>query len=526
MIKPLHCEKIIDLTGEPLGAGWLRRHPTVNQTKEEARHGVWRTGPKLQFRDALAAALDGASEVVLFASFLLADDLLAAAILGAVQRGVRVYVLTASEQRIGKVVREEDAFEQRMADQHKKLLDSLAGKVLLRSAEHIHAKFLVVDPQDEHARAWLSTANFNKALENSVDLGVELDAKGARALATCFNWAFWCEAESELREAGRLMAIKPGYLATPQRPSDGDVFATLNGETALREQLLAMIRSATGEILVASYGFEASHLVVRSLVESAKRGVSVTVFTRPRPAVAAGVEALAAAGITILGHDKFHAKALVVDGQAMVMSANLESHGLDSGFEVGATLRPDAAREVEATLREWANTFPWAYRADAMRGEHLGDFCPAKVGLRDGVVKVTELHSQSVQAIVADDALSLDAAPAPALNLATKPSELPQRVKFIWDVLPPQLPQGATLRLKEVEREEVGKDEKLTKTKTRIPYDPPVFDHKGKVFVVLKELAEIDQARQAATNLDAKVVLPLSMVKDLNGFPRDFDHFT
>lgn len=496
MIKPLHREKIIDLTGEPLGAGWLRRHPTVNETKEETERGVWRAGPKLRFRDALIAGLEGASEIALISSFLLADDRVAAAMLEAAERGVRVYVLTASETRIGKIVREEEGFEQQMADQHKKLLDSLAGKALLRSAEHIHAKFLVVDPQDDHAQAWLSTANFNKALENSVELGVKLDAKGARALAACFNWAFWCEAESELREAGRLMAIKTGYPAAPQRPSDEDIFATLKGGTELREKLLAMICSASSEILVASYGIEANHPVVNSLVEAAKRGISVTVITRPRPAVTAGVTALAAAGITILGHDKLHAKALVVDGQAIVMSANLESHGLDSGFEVGAILAPDAAREVEATLREWANAFPWVYRVDAVRGEHLGDFCPAKAGLRDGVIRVTELHSQSVQPIVAYDALSLDAAPTPELNQATKPSELPQRVKFMWDVLPPQLPQGATQRLK------------LTKTKSRIPYDPPVFDHKGKVFVVLKELAVINQARQAATNLGAKVVLP------------------
>ncbi len=44
MIKPLQREKLIDLTGEFLGAGWLRRHPTVTETKEEAGHGVWRTG--------------------------------------------------------------------------------------------------------------------------------------------------------------------------------------------------------------------------------------------------------------------------------------------------------------------------------------------------------------------------------------------------------------------------------------------------------------------------------------------------
>lgn len=508
MIKPLQREKSIDLTGKPLGAGWLRRCPTVNETKEELRHGVWRTGPKLMFRNALVAAIENASEVVLLASFLLADEALAAAILGAVQRGVRVYVLTSSEQRIGKVVGEEDVFEKQMAEQHKKLLNSLAGKALLRSAEHIHAKFLVVDPQDENAQAWLSTANFNKALENSVELGVKLDAKGARALAACFNWAFWSEAESELRETGRLMAIKAGCPSDPQRPSDEDIFATLKDETALSEQLLVMINSATREIMVASYGFEANHLVVRSLVDAATRGVKVMVITRPRPAVAAGMNALAAAGIAIFGHDKLHAKALIVDGRAIVMSANFESHGLDSGFEVGAILRADAAREVVATLREWTNNFPWVYRTDARCGEHLGDFCPAGKGLRDGVVKVTELHSQRVQDVIAVDALSLDAAPTPVLNEIVKLGELPQQVKFMWNVLPPQLPKGAIQRMKEVEREEVGKDKKLIKTRAHTPYAPPIFDHKGKVFVLLNNPAEIDLARQAAADFGAMVVLP------------------
>lgn len=508
MIKPLQCEKIIDLTSKPLGAGWLRRQPTVNDTNEEAEHGVWRTGPKLQFRDELVAALEGASEVALISSFLLADEHLAAAMLAAANRGVRVYVLTASEQRIGKVVHEEDVFEQRMADQHKKLLDSLAGKVLLRSAEHIHAKFLVVDPQsDTHASAWLSTANFNKALENSVELGVKLDAKGARALAACFNWAFWCEAESELREAGRLMSIKAGFPATPQRPSDEEVFATLKVGTELREKLVAMIRNASREILVASYGIEASHLVVRSLIDAAKRGVRITFITRPRPAVAAGVAALAAAGIETFGHDKLHAKALVVDGQAIIMSANIEAHGLDSGFEVGAILAPDAAREVEATLREWTTTFPWVYRSDAMRGEHLGDFCPAESGLRDGIVQVTELNSQRVPDVIAEDALSLDKVPAPVLKPLVSLRELPQREKYNWNVLPPQIPKGAVERLQEVGRDEVGKDGKPKKTKAHIPYDPPLFDFKGKVFVVLNKPSEIDHVRQVAANLGARVVV-------------------
>lgn len=507
MIKPLPREKMINLTDEPLGAGWLRRSPTLGESLEEVGHSVWRTGSKLCFRDALVAGLNSASDIALISSFLLADDRLAEAILAAANRGVRVYVLTASEQRIGKIIREEDEFEQRMADQHKTLLNSLAGKALLRSAEHIHAKFLVVDPHLENeARAWLSTANFNKALESSVELGVRLNAQGARALADCFNWAFWCEAERELRE-GRLMAIKPGFPASPLRPSDGAIFATLKDGTALREQLLVMIHQAHSEILVASYGIEANHIVVQALIAAAKRGVRVTVVTRPRPAVADGVLALALAGIAIFGHDKLHAKAVVVDGQAMVMSANLESHGLDSGFEVGVMLPSDQAKDIESTLREWMGTFPWVYRHDAMRGEHLGDFCPAKQGLRD-VERVTELHEQRAPEMTADDVFRLDATPEPVLKPAIAPKVLPQYIKFTWAVQPPHLPKGAKERYQQIEREEKVKGGKVKKIKSQVAYDPPVFDYQGRGFIVLKDLDKADSVQQAAKRHNAKVVLP------------------
>ena len=509
MNTPLRREETLDLTTEPLGPGWLRRGPTSPDTQEIAGPAVWRTGRQLRFRDELIAALDAAAEMALLSSFLLADDRLAEAMVRASQRGVRLYVLTASEQRIGKVVREDEVFEQRMADQHKKLLDSLAGKVLLRSAEHIHAKFLVVDPASPtRARAWLSTANFNKALEDSVELGVMLDVAGARELAACFHWAFWCEAERELRPPRRLVEIRPKHPAAPPRPEGNTVHATLRDGTALRDRVVALIHGARREILVASYGLAADHPAVQALIEAAKRGVRVTVLTRPRRAVAAGVAALASAGISVVAHDKLHAKALVVDGQALVMSANLEAQGLDRGFEVGAIVSPGAARGVEETLRSWTSTFPWVYRSDATRADHLGDFCPAEAALRDGVVKITESYAQNVTTVVAPDALRLGDAPTPSLKPSPPKGELPQRIKLSWEVVPPTLPKGAIERLQEVGGEEAGKDGKGKKAKLRVSYHPPVFDHGGKAYVLLRKPEEVDRAQRIAAELGAKVVLP------------------
>lgn len=509
MIPPISREETLDLTQEALGPGWLRRFPTNPEAHEIAGPGVWRTGPQLLFRNELVAAMERAREVILLSSFLLADDALAQAMIQAAGRGVRVYVLTASEQRIGKALREDEVFEQRMVEQHKKLLENLAGKVLLRSAEHIHAKFLVVDPQLKRGGyAWLSTANFNKALEDSVELGVMLNADGVRELAACFNWAFWSEAERELRGPNRLVEIKPNHPVVPPRPSYGAIFATLRDGSVLREQLITLIRGAQKEILVASYGIAADHVAVCELAEAAKRGVQVTVLTRPRPAVAAGVALLASVGAGIFAHDKLHAKALVVDGKALVMSANLEAQGLDKGFEIGAMLPADTSRAVEKTLRNWVSSFPWIYRADATRGEHLGDFCPAEVGLRGGVVKVVDSYDQAVADVIAADALKLSEALPPTLKPLHTPRELPKKVRFTWNVLPPRLPKGAKEQFRVIEREKPGKNGKPKKGNESVPYVPPVYELMSKRYVLLCNIEETDKAQRLATELGAKVVLP------------------
>lgn len=511
MLNSLECEKIIDFRAEPLGAGWLRRCPTAPETTEQPGAEVFRTGPEGLFRNALVQSLNDAAEVALVCSFLLADKPLAKAILDAAQRGVRVYVLTAAEDKVSKTLADDDQFEQRMVEEHKQLLAQLAGKVMLRSAEHLHAKFLVVDPGNpRNVHAWLSTANFNKALVDSIELGVKLLGDDARALAEYFQWAFWCETQHELQGENRLSSVKPMQPAAPPKPASDTVIATLKDSWHLRQRVISMIQAAHQEILVSSYGIAADHAAMDALVQAAQRGVQVTLLTRPRPAVEPAVARLASTpGTRILAHDKLHAKALVVDGQVLVMSANLETHGLDSGFEVGVLLSHQQSRLVEMTLRDWAKTFPWVYAAAAQRGDHLGDFCPAESPLRE-VKSVTELWAMpTLPPIVATDALKLDEAPQPNIQVPKPPAnKLPQQVKVSWTVQAPRLPKGAVERFRESEKEEKAPDGKVKKIKTRVPHEPRLFDHGGKAYVLLAQSDQETRVRQQAAELNARVVLP------------------
>lgn len=506
IIDTMPRQAVIDRTGEPLGPGWLRRAATKPEQHEQVSSHVWRTGPKLRFRDTLTQAIDEAEEQVLLCSFLLADERLADALIQAAERGVRVYIITASEQRLNNLIGDEDDFGKRMFEQHKTLLSRLAGKVLLRSAEHVHAKFLVVDAlRQNSARAWLSTANFNKALQDNIELGVQLEQDSAQALAECFHWAFWCEAQRELRSANRLVEIK-APPARPRRPAHDQVVATLEGSHDLREAVIAMIRGAQREVLVSSYGLDADHAVLDELIRVAERGVRISVLTRPRPAVAAGVKKLTDAGIQVLAHDKLHAKALVVDGRAMVMTANLDAFGLDSGFEVGAKLPTASATAIEQTLRDWIDTFPWIYRADASRGEHLGDFCPSNKGLREGIVRVVEHCDKVLPDVEASDALSLDSAPAPQAQASDTTEELAQRLTLHWNVKAPRLPAGATEYKRSVEQEHV-RDGKPIKERIQVSFDPPVYQHKGLKYIVIRSNEEQEHALSTAAQLGARLVL-------------------
>jgi cardiolipin synthase len=455
----------------------------------------------------LVAGVDSAKEVVLVASFLLADKTLADAMLRAVERGVRVYALNSSEQRLSRATEADGDFDQRMIAEHKALLDQLAGKVLLRSAEHFHAKFLVADPRGE-TRGWISTANFNKALEDGVELGVELTRDEARALAAWFNHAFWCEAERELVEKGRLSTVA-APPATPAQPPVEIIPGTGKHSTSLRDAVMEMIRGAKRELLVSSYGLEENHPAFAVLVDRAKHGLKVTVLTRPRPACKAAIDALLAAGAKVLAHEKLHAKAIWADGRGLVMTANLAAQGLDEGFEVGVRLTGDRAEALRGVLMDWANRFPWHFQVGEQLSSGISEFCPAESALKDGVRKIADEHIEKLPPITARDALKLDDAKQPdfAKLLASNGKVLARKLRVEWEVRPPQLPVNAKERKQQRTVTKPGKDGKPVETVESVPYEPPVYDAGNEVFVLLRKPEEFEAARKLAGQLNARVVV-------------------
>lgn len=513
MIAPLHRKKVLDLSGEPLGAGWLRRSDMRSDATEKPCDGLWRTGPDGEFRAAMVRALDAAGSVALISAFLLSDQPICDALCRAADRGVRVYALTASEQRIGTLLKDtdEDKFNRRMAEEHKQLLDRLVGKVVVRTAEHLHAKFLVIDPDDpQRCIGFLSTANFNRALTENIELGLLLEGQTAQELAKVFNWVFWMEAERELVEKGRLVALGPPP-GIPEALQGETLFVTLRSQQSLRDRILLMIRQARTRLLISTFGIALEHAVTQALLDARRRGVAVTVLTRPRPVLSGVLSALVAEGVTVVGHDKLHAKAVVSDGMALVMTANLMADGLDSGFEVGVPVSGAVAEGIGATLEEWVRDFPWVLRLDACRGDHLGAFLPAGKGLRDGIIRVVAGYDQACPDQVAATALTLEEAGDPNVSPSHTPQELPQSITFLWQVVPPKLPKGARLRQPDAAGQ---KNKKGKKGKQQSPASVPeatglpLYDHDGKVYFLIRSEEDLPEARRFALQNSAIAVIP------------------
>ena len=505
MIAPLKLTHTIENT-TPLPPGWLRFRETQPLDDRSPASGLLCAGPSRALHKSLLDTVNQAKEVVLLASFLLADKQLMDALLRAVGRGVRVYALNSSEQRLSRATEADGDFDQRMIAEHKAMLDELAGKVLLRSAEHFHAKFLVTDPRGE-TQGWISTANFNRALVEGVELGVALTRDEARALATRFNHAFWCEAERELAEKGRLAAVGKPPAELP--PPPGDIPATAKICTALRDAVNGLIVRAKKELIVSSYGLDNSHAAVLSLAEAAKKGVRVTLLTRPRPACKAAIRLLREAGVTVLAHEKLHAKAIWADGHGLVMTANLAAEGLDTGFEVGVGLTGERAESLHGILRDWIARFPWRFETGAVISSEASEFCPLEQTIKDGIQNIVEERVEKLPPIVARDALMLNDAKQPDFTKIAQSNGkvLARRIKVEWEVRPPQLPANAKERKQERTTTKPGKDGIPVDSKELVGYEPPVYQAGNDSFVLLQREEDREAARRLAAQLKAHVVV-------------------
>jgi cardiolipin synthase A/B len=488
---------------EMLPLCWVRIKSTKQSLFERINNQLYCVGPNHELHSRLITCINKAESVILLSSFLLTDTDVLAALENAHERQVRIYILTATENQINRVIREDDQFSQDMHEIHKHFLDTLAEKATSRTAEHFHAKFVLADPING-GEGWLSTANFNKAILASVEVGVQLSSDQSKSLHEWFSWAFWKEAQHELRSIGDLPEVKMPPTDPLVFPRD-NLFITTNSTQDLKNRVLDLIEISKTRLMIACYGFEHDYEIVNKIIKKAHSGVPITIFTRPRPAIEPVIMELMQAGAVVYAHDKLHAKAIVSDDQGFVMTANLETNGLDKGFEVGVDLPEDSFHGLVKLFDHWIDTFPWKFSSGMQLGECEADeFLLPNRGLREGICQIEEKETVHLNPVILDDLRIWDDPPNPDF-VYSGDTRYSKNIEFQWDVIPPGIPIGSVQVFQESQQE---KDENTSqKVKTgNSPYYPPRYKFKEQLFVVVKNEQDIKHAIKVADTINAKVV--------------------
>lgn len=406
--------------------------------------GVWFSESSGALRGRLVELLGSAREVACISSFILADPLLREAILSASARGVRVYVLTATEQKLLKGPGREDDFSEKVLADHVRLLDDFALRTLLRSGEDLHAKYVLVDPRSTRGRGIIFTCNLaTEGLTRNPEIALEVIGDDARDLFRMFLFGFWSQSKRELLEVGKITAnqpFRPDHVDGPRQ-----LPCTFAGSTRLRDEILRLAKGARTELRIASWKFAPDHASVTSLKEAARRGVRVRLLTsiRPSPEHMGALVDLVQAGVEARGLRYLHAKAVIGDLEGglagLVMSANFDAHGLDSGYEVG--IEPTGARlaAVDAIWNWW-----WVTATHSlMVGKSLGELPSAPVSLyRNGGFEEVQIEDR------AEMDLGSMTARTEADMASTRPAKFPtpetkgrrvyyKAIDYRWTVIPP-----------------------------------------------------------------------------------------
>ncbi len=500
------------------------RNRTRGGETEEGR-AVHVSGPNRAVAKRIVTLLATAERMAVVSSFLLADGEVEDALLDAAGRGVRVYTLLASEARLDREPGDGE-FERRVLAEHKDMLQRLGGHVFIRSAPHFHAKLILVDP---HARpaGLLLTANLTReALERNEELAVELMPDEVKEAAAIVRWALWESAEHELVDPRTFLPVKPLDRVAHPLPAP-HILATTASATQIREEAVELIDTAAGELIVASFGWGAGHPVVELLCARARQGVSLTVLARVRPRTMPALVALAEAGARVLGFRWLHAKALWGDsGRGLVMSANLETHGLDSGFELGVRLAGKRAAELRKRLNRWSDQAAWELRPAPALGELTG---VVRVRHEGGLVELDVKPRRPVDlgvftAASADALIAPEEPEAPCVDGLLHPDHAAHELECRWLVQPPRLHPKATevtrpvtplqraidagvIRVAESRTKEVSPPAAGKRAKPA-PHEPSMFEEPGgRRVVAVRSPEELPGARRIMADVGAAAIV-------------------
>lgn len=308
--------------------------------------------------------INNAKEMVCITTFLLANEKIVQAIEKVIEKGVRVYLLIASENTLEKNYESEGDFSKKCIDSHIILLNKLSGKIFIRSARLNHAKFIFIDPFTNNAYGLICTGNFTEegVTGRNEELHHDLYKDEVDVLATYFKHAFWNCAEHEMFSGKFSPADRINIPVNMPPKPEQTIVTSLEGNESLHDACMNLVKKATKSLIVAAFGFDKDNDIVKAIEQKAKKGVKVTILCRIRPKNNDAMVALQKAGAIVYGFQYLHAKCIIADNaDAIMMTANFEDISFNQSFEVGCLLtRQTDIDNFLTVLNNWIETTGWS----------------------------------------------------------------------------------------------------------------------------------------------------------------------
>ena len=500
LAEPL--QETFDLSTEDLGTCWVNLSQSSGNSPYITEKTVHQSGERqviIPSKDgalftAIEAMIRGAEEMVCVSSFLIQESRMTDALLEAADRGIAVFVLTAREDDLKKADDDLIDFERERIKDHIALLDRFAGKVLVRTSECFHAKYVLVDPRSTDASGIMMTCNatVDPMSGSNIEVALTLTPSEVRSFFAHFLCGFWNMADHELLEKGELRGVKKEL---PASVSLGNLTlpATVGDVRSLEERVLNIIQNATSDLILTAWSFDGGsiHTAIR---DARKRGVEVTVLTRPTPRNTTALRDCVQAGARVFGHPRFHAKCVIADGHTgLIMTANMTALGLETGFETAMPLEGSALDTIMRIADGWRGVCAWNLVDRVTPAMVDGSILQlSKDGTSLAPLTVSPKEERFLPAFrpdSCDKVLKYSISHKEIDKIRASDSQKAFRqVTLKQKVIPPHLLEGS--------KEEVQKD---------VPF--PLFRKGKERYIVVRTWEEVRAAREPARKLNAKIVV-------------------
>lgn len=351
LVKEIHVvnEGTIQFPILPNGSGW--------KSTEQVNLSVIESGEQKTLFSKIINAIDKAQDFICLQSFLIQDSALIDSLLKAVERHVKVFVLSSAEARLKDRIEEQTDF---IKANYIQLIDKkFKNHFVHRTAENFHAKYILIDPKT-NPNGFICTNNFTEnGFTKNPELAVELNKEQCEELFKVFVYHFWEHSTDEQTATTDFEKVKPANKFSISKPKNILLTSPNSDANTLNEAMKKAVKNAKNSISFSTFQIDKSTELVKTILDKAKQGIDVTLFCRPtEKQFNEQLKDLLEAGVQIYFHFLIHAKFLLIDeNNGFVFTANLTDNGLEKGLEVGVKLTKQQTADLNKIQTNWKKHF-------------------------------------------------------------------------------------------------------------------------------------------------------------------------